>query len=101
MHRALGATAKRPEQEQGFMSTRNHIRYQAKKGNQPGWDLYTEIFEPDDVVYLELDGVAAEVTMLGNMERGPGAVLLRLPVDTAKQLGLVPPDWEKSDLGKE
>ena len=62
------------------MSTRNHIRYQAKKGDQPGWDLYTELFEPDDVMYLELDGVAAEVTMLGNMERGPGAVLLRLPV---------------------
>ncbi|MBB5502713.1 hypothetical protein [Paraburkholderia sp. MM5384-R2] len=51
-------------------------------------------------MYLELDGVAAEVTMLGNMERGPGTVLLRLPVDTAKQLGLVPPDWEKSDWGR-
>ncbi|MGF6507082.1 hypothetical protein [Paraburkholderia sp. 32] len=82
------------------MSTRNHIKYQAKEGDQPGWDLYTEIFEPEDVVYLELNGVAAEVTMLGNMERGPGTVLLRLPVDTAKQLGLVPPEWENSDWGK-
>ncbi|MGF6932769.1 hypothetical protein OKW41_001908 [Paraburkholderia sp. UCT70] len=85
---------------QGFTSTRNHIRYQAKEGDQPGWDLYTEIPQPDDVVYLELNGVAAEITMLGNMERGPGTVQLRLPVDIAKQLGLVPPVWEKSDWGK-
>ncbi|MGF6933463.1 hypothetical protein OKW41_002602 [Paraburkholderia sp. UCT70] len=77
------------------MSTKARIRYQAKEGDQPGWDLYTEIFEPEDVVYLEFDGVAAEVTMLGNMERRPGTMLLRLPVATAKQLGLVPPDWER------
>ncbi|WP_429572282.1 hypothetical protein [Paraburkholderia sp. UCT70] len=51
-------------------------------------------------MYLELNGVAAEITMLGNMERGPGTVQLRLPVDIAKQLGLVPPVWEKSDWGK-
>ena len=83
------------------MSSKDHIRYQAKEGGQPGWDLYAEIFEPEDVVYLELDGVAAEVTMLGNVERGPGTVLLRLPVATAKQLGLVPLGWKKSGWERE
>jgi hypothetical protein len=58
------------------------------------------MLEAEDVAYLELDGVAAEVTMLGNLERGPGTVLLRLPVATAKQLGLVPPGWKKSGWEK-
>ncbi|TDN63957.1 hypothetical protein [Paraburkholderia sp. BL10I2N1] len=96
-----GASAKRPQKEQRFMSSKDRIRYQAKEDDQPGWDLYAEIFEPEDVVYLELDGVAAEVTMLGNLERGPGTVLLRLPVATAKQLGLVPPGWKKSGWERE
>jgi hypothetical protein len=47
----------------------------------PGWQIYSERFNPDHI-YLELEGVAAEITMTGNMER---TVLLRLPVATAKQ----------------
>jgi hypothetical protein len=77
------------------MSTKGTIRYQSKEGEQPGWSLYTEIFETDDVLYLELEGIQADITMIGNMEHAPGTVLLRLPVTTAKQLGMVPPDWER------
>ncbi|WP_175773260.1 hypothetical protein [Paraburkholderia phenazinium] len=77
------------------MSTKGTIRHQSKEGEQPGWSLYTEIFETDDVLYLELEGIQADITMIGNMEHAPGTVLLRLPVATAKQLGMVPPDWER------
>ncbi|WP_296655215.1 hypothetical protein [Paraburkholderia sp.] len=79
------------------MSTKHHIRFQAKQGDQPGWDLYVELFEPDDVVYLELEGVQADLTMMGNLEHAACTLLLRLPVATAKQLGLVPPAWDRDD----
>ncbi|MFL9951135.1 hypothetical protein PQR68_34615 [Paraburkholderia agricolaris] len=49
------------------MSTKATIRYQTKEGEQPGWSLYTEIFEPDDVLYLEIEGVQADVTMIGSL----------------------------------
>ncbi len=74
------------------MSTKEPIDHQATEGEQPGWQLYSEMFDPGHV-YLELEGVAAEITMTGNMERAPGTVLLRLPVATAKQLCLVPKSW--------
>ncbi|RQH00202.1 hypothetical protein [Paraburkholderia dinghuensis] len=77
------------------MSTKAPIRHQEKDGELPGWHLYSEVFELDDVVYLELEGVAVEVTMIGNMERAPGTVVLRLPTATAKQLGLVPATWQR------
>lgn len=77
------------------MSTKEPINRQARIGDQPGWHLYSEMFDPDHV-YLELDGIAAEITMTGNMERPPGTVLLRLPVATAKQLRLVPESWDSS-----
>lgn len=76
------------------MSTKERIRTHDREGDLPGWDLYTELFETD-TVYLQLEGVEAEITMTSNMERAPGTVLLRLPLATAKQLGLVPPTWEK------
>lgn len=78
------------------MGTKASIRYQEKEGDLPDWHLYAEIFETDDVVYLELNGVQADVTMIVSAW-GPaaGTVLLRLPTDTAKQLGLVPATWEK------
>jgi hypothetical protein len=78
------------------MSTKATIRHQAKDGGLPDWHLYAEIFERDDVVYLELNGVQADVTMIGSAW-GPaaGTVLLRLPTATATQLGLVPASWEK------
>ncbi|AXF13001.1 hypothetical protein [Paraburkholderia caledonica] len=79
------------------MKTKERIRRHDKEGDLPGWDLYTELVEAD-FVYLQLDGVDADITMTGNLERAPGTVLLRLPVATAKQLGLVPPTWEKEVL---
>ncbi|ONC30062.1 hypothetical protein AQ915_20625 [Burkholderia pseudomallei] len=78
------------------MSTKSTIRFQQKDGELPGWQLYTELFEKEDTVYLELEGVQADVTMIGSLwGAAPGTVLLRLPVATAKQLGLVPPAWER------
>ena len=71
------------------MSTKERLRSHDKVGDLPGWELYTELFEADSV-YLQFDGVEAEITMTGNLERAPGTVLLRLPVATARQLGLVP-----------
>ena len=62
------------------MSTKSTIRYQHKEGDLPGWQLYTELFENEDLVYLELEGVQADVTMIGNLwGAAPGTVLLRLP----------------------
>jgi hypothetical protein len=40
------------------------------------------------VVYLELEGVQADVVMIDSAWAKAGTVRLRLPVETAKQLGL-------------
>lgn len=56
----------------------------------PGWHLYEELFEQDDVVYLELKGVQANITVIADLEAAAGTVLLRLPTATARQQGLVP-----------
>lgn len=77
------------------MSTKASIRYQEKDGDLPDWHLYAEIFEKEDVVYLELNGVQADVTMIDSAWAKAGTVLLRLPTATAKQLGLVPEGWKK------
>jgi hypothetical protein len=72
------------------MSTKSTIRHQPKTGELPGWHLYREGFE-GDAVYLELEGVLADITMIDSpWGRTPGTVLLRLPVATAQQLGIVP-----------
>ncbi|SOE92921.1 hypothetical protein SAMN05414139_05682 [Burkholderia sp. D7] len=76
------------------MGTKATIRFQQKEDDLPGWQVYTELFEPADVVYLEVEGVQADVTMIGSPRgNAAGTVLLRLPAATARQLGLVPPDW--------
>jgi hypothetical protein len=78
------------------MSTKATIRFQLKEGGLPGWQVYEELFEREDIVYLEVEGVQADVTMIGGMwGADAGTVLLRLPAATARQLGLVPPDWKK------
>lgn len=54
------------------------------------WHLYEEVFEAG-VVYLELRGVSVEMC---TREQGGADVVLRLPIETATQLGLhtsVPP----------
>jgi hypothetical protein len=82
------------------MSTKSTIRFQQKEGELPGWQLYTELFEKEDNVYLELEGVQADVTMIGSLlGSAPGTVLLRLPTATARQLGLVSPEWARDASG--
>lgn len=79
------------------MSTKSTIRFEHKKDGLPGWWLYTEMFEQEDYVYLELEGVQADVMMIGNVwGAAPGTVLLRLPAPTARQLGLVPLEWNRA-----
>lgn len=72
------------------MSTKSSIRYQKKEGDLPAWHLYEEAFEKTDVVYLELEGVQADVTMIDTPNAYSSTVLLRLPKATARQLGLLP-----------
>ncbi|ALE53339.1 hypothetical protein AC233_00335 [Burkholderia sp. HB1] len=70
------------------MSTKATLaHHRNSEGGKPSWHLYEEVFEAG-VVYLQLEGVAIDFTTLGNLEHGPGTVVLRLPVDTAQQLGL-------------
>lgn len=87
------------------MSTKATLASGDSEGGKPSWHLYEELFEAG-VVYLELEGVDIDFTTLGNMEHKPGTVVLRLPIETAKQLGLhtnVSADrWERaSDKDKE
>ncbi|WP_089339492.1 hypothetical protein [Burkholderia singularis] len=77
------------------MSTKATLSHHDFNDDEPSWHLYEEIFE-GGVVYLELRGVSAE---LRTRDQGAGAnVTLRLPIETAKQLGLhtcVPPEkWK-------
>ena len=61
---------------------------------EPSWHLYQEAFEKDDVVYLELEGVQADVMMIDSAWAKAGTVVLRLPNATARQLGLLPNSCE-------
>ncbi|MFX1803103.1 hypothetical protein PWR66_05505 [Paraburkholderia sp. A1RO-5] len=79
------------------MSTKVTLRYKEKEGDQPGWHLYEEMLEAADVVYLELDGVQVDVKMIESVWSRAGTVLLRLPLATARQLGLVPADWTRDN----
>jgi hypothetical protein len=54
--------------------TKCKIGFQQREGDLPGWQVYTELFEPEDVVYLELEGVQANVAMFADMEADGGTV---------------------------
>jgi hypothetical protein len=79
------------------MSTKATLAHQNSEGGKPSWHLYEEVFEMG-VVYLELEGVQVDVVMIDSPWDKAGTVRLRLPVETAKQLGLhtiVPSErWE-------
>ncbi|MGF6933625.1 hypothetical protein OKW41_002764 [Paraburkholderia sp. UCT70] len=78
------------------MGTKDTIRFQDKTGDLPGWTPYTEMFEKEDTVYLELESVQADVTMINSVWGHPsGTVVLRMPTATARQLGLVPQEWTR------
>lgn len=78
------------------MSTKATLANHASESDEPSWHLYEDVFEAG-VVYLELCGVSAA---LSTREQGGVDVVLRLPLETAKQLGLhtvVPPErWEQA-----
>lgn len=66
------------------MSTKATLAHHHSEGDDPSWHFYEEGFEPG-VVYLELSGIAVE---LATRENGGADVVLRLPIETAEQLGL-------------
>ncbi|NIF76086.1 hypothetical protein F3J20_01520 [Paraburkholderia sp. Cy-641] len=73
------------------MSTKSSIKSHHGNDGEPSWHLYRDVLEKDNVVYLELDGVQADVVMIDSIWAKAGTVLLRLPIATAMQLGLLPP----------
>ncbi|MBC8641578.1 hypothetical protein IAG25_32665 [Caballeronia sp. EK] len=77
------------------MGTKGTLAVTDPADGKPGWRLYEELFE-NGVVYLEFKGVKIEELRTST---GEGAdLVVRLPIETAKQLGLhtvVPPElWE-------
>lgn len=79
------------------MSTKATLAHQnSDEADKASWHLYEELFEAG-VVYLELEGVSVK---LRTREQGGADVILRLPIETARQLGLhaiVPPNlWERA-----
>ena len=70
------------------------------EGDEPAWRLYEEVFE-SGVVYLEIEGIGVELSSRDlRVPKGGVDLVLRLPIQTATQLGLqsiVPPDrWESA-----
>ncbi|MGF6965753.1 hypothetical protein OKW43_002781 [Paraburkholderia sp. WC7.3g] len=66
------------------MSTKATLSHHVSTAGEPSWHLYEEVFE-EGVVYLELRGVNVE---LSTLEKGGVIVTIRLPTETARQLGL-------------
>ncbi|MGF6956616.1 hypothetical protein [Paraburkholderia youngii] len=77
------------------MSTKATLRWQDRDGDLPPWQIYEELFEADDVVYLEFEGVKVDITMIDGPYQRAGTVRLELPSGTARQLGILPPDWKR------
>jgi hypothetical protein len=71
------------------MSTKATLAFHHASGDEPDWHLYEEMFE-SGVVYLEIRGVHVEVASRAIPANGCGGVdvVLRLPLNTAIQLGL-------------
>ncbi|RKF50131.1 hypothetical protein [Paraburkholderia fungorum] len=77
------------------MSTKATLaHHHSDHAGEPSWHFYEEVFEAG-VVYLELRGVSVE---LQTREQGGADVIVRLPIEMAKQLGLhtnvSPERWE-------
>lgn len=74
------------------MSTKATLAHHSSdEADKPSWHLYQEVFEPG-VVYLELEGVSVQLRV---REQCGADVVVRLPIETARQLGLhtnVPPN---------
>ncbi len=66
------------------MSTKATLAHHNSDAKKPSWHLYEEVFEPG-VVYLEVRGIPVELV---TRENGGADVVLRLPIETAEQLGL-------------
>lgn len=50
------------------MSAKATIRFHSGEGREPSWHLYVETFEKAEVVYLELEAIEADITMIGALD---------------------------------
>lgn len=72
------------------------MKQQIDGGNGQGFSVYCELFS-DDFLYLELQGFPFEVTSTaGPAGQGPGTVVIRLPNEWARKIGLL----NESESGK-
>lgn len=76
------------------MSTKNPIKWKEAQGDLPGFQVYTDVTEEwglqkgqEAPVYLQLEGVAVQLETLAG---GGATVSIRLPAQTARELGLIP-----------
>lgn len=76
------------------MSTKNPIKWKASEPGLPGFQVFTDVTEEwglaadeEAPVYLQLEGVAVQLETLAN---GGATVSVRLPAQTARELGLIP-----------
>ncbi len=77
------------------MRTKFTLRSQGRCGDEPGFQLYHDLFEEiacegsgsEPPVYLCLEGVEVE---LHTIRQGGATVTVKLPRATARALGLVP-----------
>jgi hypothetical protein len=70
------------------MSTKTSIKYKERTANSPGYHLYSDVFEPHDAVWLQLDGVHVALKTLDGWANGVEVTIV-LPRAIARELGLV------------
>ncbi len=70
------------------MSTKASIKYKEPSIKRPGYHLYTDFLDDDEVVFLRLDGVV--IDDLSTIKSGGASVTVKLPLSTAQELGLLP-----------
>lgn len=87
------------------MSTKVSMKQRSRTAQHPGFHLYEDVLDDlavgavggagESPVYLRLDGVAAELQTLSS---GGVSVTVELPRETARVLGLLPPEPPQEQL---
>lgn len=71
------------------MSTKSTRKYQLDEATGRGFHLYDEVFDEENV-YLALRGLHFKAASSVELtENGPMEVVIKLPIDLAKNLGLL------------
>ncbi|WP_175980015.1 hypothetical protein [Caballeronia zhejiangensis] len=69
------------------MSTKSTIKWREQTETAPGFHLYDDVFDAEDdpPVYLQIDGINASVSIIGDS----ASVTLALPRELARALGII------------